>query len=229
MRPAECSIALVVTLSGGLMSRQSYGRFCTGFAALIVVLGCGKQEQVEGSSKKADSTGASVQALAPAPVSAPTFTDANVLAKLDADNVADSSAGAMAATKGASAAVKEFGRMMMKEHHAMRVEGAALARNTGITPVMPAGDADAAAEAAVADSMRSMPMGVAWDRFFADHQAAGHTKVLQFAQEAVNHTQNAELKAMIQKAAPVVQKHLDKAKAIQGALGGGFGPIKAPM
>ena len=147
------------------MSRKSFGQFCTGFAAIMALLACGKEDTAEGSAKKADSTGASVQAVAPAPVPAPTFTDANVLAKLDADNVADSSAGAMAATKGASATVKELGRMMMKDHHAMRVEGAAMARTTGIAPVMPSGDADAAADAAVADSMRSMPVGASWTGF----------------------------------------------------------------
>ena len=111
----------------------------------------------------------------------------------------------------------------------MRVAGAALASKAGIVPAMPPGDADAAADAAVADSMTAMPRGAAWDRFFADHQVAGHTKVLQFAQDAVNHTQNGDLKAMIQKAAPTVQKHLDKARAIQGMLGGAAGAIKDPM
>ncbi|MBC7671226.1 MAG: DUF4142 domain-containing protein, partial [Polaromonas sp.] len=71
--------------------------------------------------------------------------------------------------------------------------------------------------------------GAAWDKYFADHQVAGHTKVLQFAQDAVDHTQNGDLKAMIQKAAPTVQKHLDKAKAIQRTLGGAAEAVKTPM
>ena len=146
-----------------------------------------------------------------------------------ADAALLSSAGAMAAIKGTLASVKEFGRMMMKDHHVMRVAGAALASKAGVAPAMPPGDADAAADAAVADSMTAMPRGAAWDKFFADHQVAGHTKVLQFAQDAVNHTQNGDLRAMIQKAAPTVQKHLDKAKAIQGTLGGAAGASKAPM
>lgn len=192
--------------------------FVVTLAAVALVGACGKEEKAEDAAKKADTVAASAPAMAPAP--APALTDANVLAKLDADNVSDSAAGSMAVDKGTSASVKEFGKMMMKDHHAMRVEGAALASKTGITPAMPPGDADAAHDAAVADSMTTMPKGAAWDKFFVDHQVDGHMQVLQFAQDAANHAQNAELKAMIQKGAPTVQKHLDKAKAIRGTMGG---------
>ena len=211
------------------MQRLVNAQLFSVLAALSLGLACGKGETAEASAKRAKTTTASAPAVAPAPAPEPAFTDANVLAKLDADNAADSSAGAMAATKGTLASVKEFGRMMMKDHHAMRVEGAALASKAGIAPAMPAGDTDAATDAAVADSMMAMPRGAAWDRFFVDHQVAGHTKVLQFAQDAVDHTQNGDLKAMIQKAAPTVQKHLDKAKAILGTLAGAAGAIKAQM
>ena len=212
------------------MLRHSFQPLLTVLAAVTLVSACGKGEKTEDSAERADSVAAATPAKAPAPtpVPAPALSDANVLAKLDADNVADSSAGAMAAAKGTSASVKEFGRMMMKDHHAMRLEGAALASKAGITPALPPGDADAAADAAVADSMTTLPKGAAWDKFFADHQVDGHTKVLQFAQDAANRTQNADLKAMIQKAAPTVQKHLDKAKAIQAALSGAAA-TKAPM
>ena len=207
------------------MRRPTVAQVISLLAAFSLVVACGNGQAAEGAAKK-DSTAESAP-VAPAPE--PTYTDANVLAKLDADNVADSSAGAIAASRGTLASVKEFGRMMMKDHHVMRVAGAAVANKAGITPAMRPGDADAAAEAAVADSLTTMPRGAAWDKFFADHQVAGHTKVLQFAQDAVNHTQNGDLKAMIQKAAPTIQKHLDKAKAIQGTLGGASGAVKAPM
>ena len=211
------------------MPRQSTPQLLAVLAALTLVSACGEGEKAEDSAKKGDSTAAAAPAMAPAAAPTPTFTDANVLAKLDADNVADSSAGAMAVAKGTLASVKEFGRMMMKDHHVMRVAGAALASKTGIAPAMPPGDGDAAADAAVADSMTAMPRGAAWDKYFADHQVAGHTRVLQFAQDAFNHTQNGDLKAMIQKAAPTVQKHLDKAKAIQGMLDGAAAAVKTPL
>ncbi len=205
------------------MLRPSLQPMLAVFAVATLAAGCGKGEKAEDSTK----TAVAAPAVTPPPAARTPLDDANVLARLDADNVADSSAGALAVAKGTSASVKDFGRMMMKDHHAMRVEGAALASTAGITPVMPPGDTDAAADAALADSMTALPRGAAWDKFFADHQVAGHTKVLQFAQDAANRTQNADLKAMIQKSAPTVEKHLEKAKAIQGALG--TATARAPM
>ncbi|MEO5818549.1 MAG: DUF4142 domain-containing protein [Gemmatimonadaceae bacterium] len=197
-----------------ILRSTSYVALCT--AALVS--GCSSGEKKEDSAKIADSIAAATPAPAPAPAP-PAMTDANILAKLDADNVADSSAGAMAVSKGTHADVKEFGRMMMKDHHAMRVEGMALAKKNSITPAMPAGDADEAAEKAVADSMTAMPKGAAWDKFYIDHMVAGHETVIRFAQQAANSAQNADVKAMVEKATPTVQKHLDKAKDIQTKLG----------
>jgi putative membrane protein len=163
-----------------------------GLSAAVTVAACSKgADATADSAKKADSAAA------------------------DADNVSDSTAGSMAVEKGSSASVKEFGRMLMKDHHAMRVEGMAVAKKAGIMPETPSPDA---AEKAVADSLTSATKGAAWDKAFIDHAVEGHTKVLQYAQDAANSTQNADIKAMIQKASPIVQNHLDKAKDIQGKL-----------
>ncbi len=191
-----------------------------GLSAAVTVAACSKgADATADSAKKADSAAAAaatpaatMAARAPA---TPALTDASILGTLDADNVSDSTAGSMAVEKGSSASVKEFGRMLMKDHHAMRVEGMAVAKKAGITPETPSPDA---AEKAVADSLTSATKGAAWDKAFIDHAVDGHTKVLQYAQDAANSTQNADIKAMIQKASPIVQKHLDKAKDIQGKL-----------
>ena len=187
-------------------------------SSAALVAGCAKKDATADSTKVADTSTASAATAAPAPAPAtPALTDASILGKLDADNVQDSTAGALAAQKGTNASVKEFGRTMAKDHHAMRVEGMAVAKKANITPAAPA-DADAAADKAAGESLAAAPKGAAWDKSFIDHAVEGHEKVLQYAQDAANATQNAEIKAMIQKAAPVVQKHLDKAKDIQGKL-----------
>jgi putative membrane protein len=201
-----------------VLSRTPYVALC----AAALISGCGKGDKKEDSAKRADSIAAATPAPAPAATAAPTppaLTDANILAKLDADNVADSSGGALAETKATDAGVKGFGRTMVKDHHALRVDGMALAKKDNITPAMPAGDADAAADAAVADSLKSMPKGASWDKFYIDHAVSAHETVLRFAQDAANSAQNADLKALIQKATPTIQKHLDKAKELQTKLG----------
>jgi putative membrane protein len=159
----------------------------------------------------------STSASAPAPA-APAMTDANIFAVLDAANVADSSDGSVAATKGTSADVKAYGREMVKDHHALRADGQALAKKLNVTPEPPAGDNSAAAAAAWHDSLVAMPKGAAFDKAYVDHEVAAHEQVLQKAQTAEAAAQNAELKAMIPKAAAKVQEHLDRAKQVQSKL-----------
>jgi predicted outer membrane protein len=63
-----------------------------------------------------------------------------------------------------------------------------------------------------------MPKGAAWDKYYIDHMVTGHEAVLATAQNAMSATQNAEVKDLLAKASPIVQQHLDKAKAIQSKL-----------
>ena len=198
-----------------VLRQASFAALCTS----ALVAGCGKGDKSADSAKVADSTAAAAAKAAPAAAAAPAMSDANILAKLDADNVSDSTGGAMAMSKGTSASVKEYGKMMEKDHHTMRAEGMALAKKLNVTPQMPANDPDSAAMKAAADTMTSTPKGKDWDKWYINHAVADHEAVLKFAQDAENATQNADLKAAIQKAAPVVQKHLDKAKEIQAKLG----------
>jgi len=156
-------------------------------------------------------------APATAPASAP-MTDANIMAALDAANVHDSTTGGMAASKGTSAEVKSFGRDLMRDHHALRKAGQDLARKLNVTAEPMAGDNSMAMNMAVADSMSATPAGAAWDKFYIDHSIMHHEKVLATAQAAIGATQNAEVKALLEKAAPNVQAHLERARSIQSKL-----------
>jgi putative membrane protein len=190
-------------------------RISVGLATVaVLVAGCSKRDAAVDTSKALDST------MAAAPAPAPAMTDANIFAVLDAANVADSSDGSVAATKGTSADVKAFGRDMVKDHHALRAEGQTLAKKLNVSPEMPAGDTSPAAAAAWHDSLVAMPKGAAFDKSYIDHEVTAHEQVLQKAQAAEAAAQNAELKALLPKAAAKVQEHLDRAKQIQTKLGG---------
>jgi putative membrane protein len=186
-------------------------------AALIA--GCSKRETTSDTTRAQDSAMAATSTAASAPTPAvPAMTDANIFAVLDAANAADSSDGSVAATKGTSADVKAFGREMVKDHHALRADGQALAKKLNVTPEMPAGDNSAAAAAAWHDSLVALPKGAAFDKAYIDHEVTAHEQVLQKAQASEAAAQNAELKAMIPKAAAKVQEHLDRAKQVQSKL-----------
>ena len=193
-------------------------RLTSTLAALALMAACAKGDNATADTAKmaADTTHKDTAAMTPP--AAPALNDANIAAILDGANVADSSAGAIAATKATGAEVKTFAKEMMKDHHMLRQQGLDLVKKLGVTPVLPAGDHGAADSKAWNDSLTAMPKGAAWDKSYIDHEVAYHQAVLATANTALGAAQNAELKALITKAAPAIQGHLDHAKLIQGKL-----------
>ncbi|HUQ45390.1 MAG TPA: DUF4142 domain-containing protein [Gemmatimonadaceae bacterium] len=184
--------------------------------AVALVAACSKGDKTADSD--ADSTAVAATATAAVTPAAPALTDANIVALLDGANVADSSAGSVAAAKATGAEIKSFGRDMMRDHHALRAAGQALAKKLNVTPEIPAGDTGAAAAAAWQDSLNAMPRGADWDKAYINHEVTYHEAVLATAQAGLAAAQNAELKALIEKAAPNVQAHLDHAKQLQSKM-----------
>ncbi len=146
------------------------------------------------------------------------MTDANIIAVLDAANVADSSAGRLASTKGTSADVKNYGRLMVSEHHMLREQGQTLAQSANITPMAPAGDQTQSKAEQNFKMLNDMQKGAAWDKMYIDHEVQMHEQVLETAKQAHGQAQNAELKSLIEKAQPVIEKHLERAREIQQKL-----------
>ena len=186
--------------------------------AAMAVAACSKKD-----SGAADTTTASITTDTSAMTASSTnagasWSDANILALLDEANVADSSEGAIAATKGTSAAVRNFGNQMVVDHHKLRVQGEALAKKLKITPAPPADDnipSDAQKEM---DNLNTTAKGKDFDKAYIDGQVDDHKKVLDLAVKAMGQAQSTELKNLIQKATPTVQSHLDKAESIQKTL-----------
>ena len=164
-----------------------------------------------------DSTGAVIDTTGTGAAATlnPAWSDANIFALLDEANAADSAHGFIASTKGTSAAVRDFGKQMMRDHHALRVQGEALAKRMSVTPTPPAGDTLPAQAQRVADMLGTTAKGKDFDKAYIDHEVEMHKNVLDLATRAMTAAQSTELKNMIQKAAPAIQGHLDKAQAIQ--------------
>jgi putative membrane protein len=183
------------------------------------VAACSKGDSKADSAAAADSVAKANAAAAPAPApTPPPLTDANIVAILDGANAADSAAGSIAATKATHADVKDFGKTMMRDHHALRKAGQDLAKKLNLTPAAPAGDTSQTAAQHWSDNLTSMPKGDAWDKAYIDHEVTYHQAVLQTAQAALGAAQDSSLKALITKAAPNIQAHLTKAQSIQTKL-----------
>ena len=146
------------------------------------------------------------------------WSDANIFAILDEANMADSSAGSIATTKGTNSAVRNFGRRMMRDHHQLRAQGAALAKKLNITPAPPSDDPLASDVQKYTETLNTTAKGKDFDKAYIDGEVDVHKKVLDIATKAAGQTQTTELKNLIQKAAPLIQAHLDNAESIQKTL-----------
>ena len=65
-----------------------------------------------------------------------------------------------------------------------------------------------------------MAKGVDFDTAFVNHEVEDHQKVLTDVQGLEQQAQNADVKALLTKTIPALQKHLDKAQALQKQLSG---------
>jgi putative membrane protein len=185
--------------------------------AIASLTACGKKD----NGNAADTSAASSTAMGADTTAAATngaWTDANIFALLDEANMADSSGGAIASTKGTASAVRSFGKDMMRDHHTLRAQGAALAKKLNITPQAPSDDPLASDAQKNAETLNSTAKGKDFDKAYIDGEVDMHKKVLETATKAADQTQNTELKNMIQKAAPLIQAHLTKAESVQKNL-----------
>jgi len=195
-----------------------------GLVAVGALAACNSSNRNAGSGQSqaasADTSADTANAKSSTPAAAPQggLTDANIVALLDGANKADSSGGALAAKKATNAEVKAFARLMMSEHHALRAAGQALAKQLGVEPKAPERDPLAPYVANEMKTLQSTAKGAEFDRVYIDNEVSVHQAVLDLANQARVTTQTPQLKELIEKAIPVIRKHLDQATAIQKKL-----------
>ena len=186
--------------------------------AALALAACSKKENSAADTTTATSTAGTDSSGAPGSTAAGSWTDENIFALLDEANSADSTAGAVAVTKGTAAAVRDYGRRMVRDHHQLRAQGEALAKRLKITPAAPTEDPVASAAQKHMGNINSTAKGKDFDKAYIDGEVEIHKSVLELATEAARQTKNTELKNLIQKAAPVIQGHLDLAQSVQKGL-----------
>jgi putative membrane protein len=202
------------------MQHQFLRVIATSFA-LMAVVSC---KERPGSDAAAGSAESDVPGTPGADTASTTaamgeLTDANIVALLDEANQADSASGAYALTKATSPDVRAYAKLMIGEHHALRLQGQQLAKKLNITPQAPANDPLPAAAKAEMDALRSAPKGQEFDRTYIEQEIGIHKAVMDLAGKAHGAAENQELKKLIEQASPVIQRHLQRAEEIQKKLG----------
>ena len=195
----------------------------------VTLLGaCKKTESVS------DTTGMAAGAVTPAdtttkpgsvttastsnPASTETMTDPEIFSMLKSANQGEIDAGKMAESKATNAAVKAFAKDMVTDHTTLLNQGNALARKLNVTPKPAANDSIEAHDKATASALQQTAKGAAFDSAYVNAQVTGHQNTLDLVKRAEDQAQNDQLKALLKNAEPVIQRHLDRIKDIQGKL-----------
>jgi putative membrane protein len=155
----------------------------------------------------------------PAAAAAPAISDAQIAHIAVTANAIDSTAGALAKTKGSSKAVRDFAQTMVSDHMGVNKQAVALATKLGVTPA----DNDVSKQLMAGADQNIATLqglsGAAFDKAYIDHEVAYHQAVLDALDSTlVPGAQNAELKDLLVKVRPAFVAHLERAKGIQTSI-----------
>lgn len=155
-------------------------------------------------------------------------TDTTILAVLHEANEAEIAAARVALDKSTNARVQSFAHEMIHDHARMDRQGALVASALNVTPIPLANDSLAAHLTEESAQLSAAAQGPAFDKAYIDAQVQDHETVLALLQRFQPAAQHDAVKTTITDAMPVVQKHLDQARAIQVRLNGSSSMALAP-
>ena len=189
----------------------------TAIATSVAVAGCKKTENPPVDTA-APAVAPAPDTTKPAAAAAPAINDAQIAHIAVTANSVDSAAGMLAEKKGASKAVKDFGKTMVTDHSGVNKQAVALVTKLNVTPedndtskqLKSGGDANLA-------KLQGLS-GKAFDKAYIDNEVAYHQAVLDAIDKTlIPNAQNADLKGLLEKVRPAVAAHLDMAKKIQSS------------
>jgi putative membrane protein len=141
------------------------------------------------------------------------YSDANAVAYIQTVNTGEIEAAGVAKTKASAAEIKAFARQMEMDHTAMKNEVAEAAQRLGLSAT--ATDEDVLEDHQ--EDMRELNEAKAGNEFddkYIDEQIEAHKDALDKIDDAIEKTQNAEFKALLQKARGAVEGHLKHAEQL---------------
>ena len=175
-----------------------------------------------GGKKDAPADTSSVAAIDSAAASSttasgPAMSDASILAKEYSGDSAEVVIGQYARTHARDAGVKSYAKLLVDDHGKGEREVGALAKKLSIAPQPPADDTAASETAHTLAHLGSLK-GRDFDTAFVAHEIADHNTDIADAKKAAAVAHNPEVKTLVEKSIPELQKHLDKAQALQKKL-----------
>jgi putative membrane protein len=143
---------------------------------------------------------------------APALDDAAILGAVDQANGAEIAAANMAMTQTTNGVVRAMAKRIQDDHSRSREQVKALAAKLSIRLAPPNGDEGALS------ALRGK-RGAEFDRAFVEHEITMHQQVIEKVNSnLLPSASNAEVKSLLQATLPVLQSHLDLARAAQDQL-----------
>lgn len=180
--------------------------------ACAVVVAC--TQGSEAAVRREDTTGRRDSVAA---VAAASLTESSALGLLQLTHGADSALGALGAAQGTATEVKEFGRMILREHASLSREVAGIARDIGLAIEKPRVAPDVAPDA-MRQTLAATPLGNLWDQAYIGYAIAMHDAAKENTARVLAATRRAEIRAFIERSIPIIEKHRDRATTLQERL-----------
>jgi putative membrane protein len=207
-------LVLVATLAcAGAMACKSHDNASTADSAAAAT----SATPIPATPAPNDSTSKSTAPSTAAPVGAAT-NDAGILAKAQAGDSGEVALGSYMATNATDANVKAYAKLIERDHGKGISEVESVAKKLGVTMQLPAGDTTAQAASSALDHLKSLS-GMDRDTAFLNHEIEDHRVDINDAKLMETTAQSPEVKALLKKELPELQKHLDRAKQLSTELG----------
>lgn len=120
--------------------------------------------------------------------------------------------GKLAQTQSKNPDIKKFGQMLVTDHSKANQEAMALAKKMNINAPTGMGS-----HQSTYDKLKGLT-GDDFDREFVEDMVSDHEKDVSTFQKESQNSSDADVKAFAAKTLPVLQKHLDTVKGIQGKM-----------
>ena len=152
----------------------------------------------------------SARAADPTKTTTATPTTADVLGSLHEADQKEIQAGRIAQKDGKSKAVKDYGKMLVKDHTAADDKVATLAQKENV-------DLVAATPSPGPNDMGTMATGPDFDKKFAQEMLDDHRKAIAALTAALNSTADPQLRKLLTELLPTLEKHAAAAQKIVDA------------
>ncbi|RDU96848.1 DUF4142 domain-containing protein [Trinickia dinghuensis] len=146
-------------------------------------------------------------------------TDAQIAAIVVTANQVDIDAGKLATGRAHAKDVKQFAKLMVQDHTNVNKAAVALAQKLNLTPEE--NDTSNALKQGGDENLAHLKKlkGEAFDKAYVDHEVAYHEAVLDAVDKTlIPSAQNPDLKALLVKARPTFEAHLEHARHLQSEL-----------